>query len=71
MLIPLMVTKRYEDTQINKDPNRDKTLARSTPREHHKLMGKTISLGKNCSFYCLECCQYSESEFQATEKTVW
>ena len=36
-----------------------KSVPGPTNREHRKLIGvKTMSLGKNYSFYCLECRQY-------------
>ena len=45
-----------------------KSLSSPTNREHRKLIDtKTISLGTNHNFYCLECCQ---SEIQTTDKTV-
>ena len=87
MSIPLVVTKRYEDqrftswrqpaTQTNRDTNRDKTLARSNqPRTSESYQRQDDVFEYEVKhLYCLECCcQYSiisESELQATEKTVW
>ena len=49
-----------------------KSLPGPTTREHRKLNDvKTMFLGTNHDFHCLECCQFSEPEIQPTEKTVW
>ena len=48
-----------------------KSLPGPTTREHRKLNDvKTMFLGTNHDFHCLECCQFSEPEIQPTEKTV-
>ena len=73
MLIPLVVTKRHKGqrvtswwqlaTRTNRDPNRYKNLAGPTNHKHRKLIGvKTMSLGTNYIFYCLECYQYFRIE---------
>ena len=52
----IMITTRYSN---NRDPNRDKTLARSDDSTTYRPISiKTMPLSTNYSFNWLECCQY-------------